>query len=357
MKYRVSSKIMLFYNIACWTATIALTTYWVNIFIKDEDLSRVEYKKYFTEKSDVFPVMSFCIKDPISSKKLGQNISNVSVLNYLDFLKGKYLDPSILRIKYEDIIKNMSDYIEEDSIKYRNSTILTIHSAYTKDLEYGDEKHNHGSGNKQLFPLHTAFLDSGDLFNCYSLKFQNDRNIETVWYRVKSSIFLNGTRLNRKELWTFLHYPNQLMISKKTLKYMWPQQRKKHESYLMRFDITGVELLRRRQKRSRPCSVFWADYDNEIKTKHSVDIGCKLPYINLEQNMTSCKDKAQMKKAFIIRSDDYGVLPPCQTMEKINYLYSERTLDIKKDSWARRGYFWLGISIAQDHFKEIVQTK
>ena len=146
------------------------------------------------------------------------------------------------------------------------------------------------------------------------------------------------------------------MASGKTLKYMWPQNRKSDESYLMRFDIDGVEVLRRRQKRSRPCSDFWAEHDNEIKTKHSDDIGCRLQYKNKTKNTTFCKHKAQMKKLFHLRFDDYGVLPPCQTMEKINYLYSERTLDIKKDSWARRGYFWLGISIAQDHFKEIVQN-
>ena len=138
---------------------------------------------------------------------------------------------------------------------------------------------------------------------------------------------------------------------------MWPQNRKSDESYLMRFDINGVEFLRRRDKRSRPCGDFWADYDNEIKTKHSVDIGCLLPYLYLAKNITPCNDKTQMKNIFYMRFDDYAVLPPCQTMKMIYYSFTERTLDVKKVTWAKKGSFILGISISEDNFKEITQTK
>ena len=174
---------------------------------------------------------------------------------------------------------------------------------------------------------------------------------------MRNSIFANGVRSNSHDLTTFLHYPNQLMVSGKTMKYMWPRQWKRNESNLMRFDINGVELLRRRQKQSRPCSDSWADHDNEIKTKHSDDIECRLHYMHLAKNITFCRHKAQIKKIFQMRFDDYGVLPPCHTMEKIYYRYTERTLDVEKYTWAIKGYFYIGVSVAEDHFKEISQTK
>ena len=346
----VSSKVNLIFNLACWVATISLTSYWLHRFLMDEDLVKVEYKKYFAEEKAVFPVLSLCLKDPISEKKLSQTGNKVNVSTYLEFLKGEYFDPSLLNIKYEDIIKNMSDYIEEDYVEFRNGSSISIHSSY-----HGHEKHENGK--KQIFFSDNAFFRGSRFYNCYSLRIPDEKNIQSFYFRVRNSIFPNGIRSNSHDMITFLHYPNQLMVSGKTMKYMWPQQWKRDKSYLMRFDINSVELLRRRQKRSRPCSDFWADHDNEIKTKHSDEIGCRLHYMHLAKNITFCKHKAQIKKIFKLRFDDYGVLPPCRTMEKINYRYTERTLDFEKDTWALKGYFFIAISVAVDNFKEIAQTK
>ena len=77
----------------------------------------------------------------------------------------------------------------------------------------------------------------------------------------------------------------------------------------------------------------------------------------LSKNTTFCKHKAQVKKLFHLRFYDYGVLPPCVTMEKIYYRFTERKVDVEEAVWAKKGYFFIGISVAEDHFKEIVQTK
>ena len=354
----VSSKLNSIINLACWVATMSLTSYWLYRFFLDDDLVKVEYKKYFGEERVVFPVLSLCLNDSISEKKLSQTGAQVTVSTYLDFLKGNYFDPRMLNIKYEDIIKNMSDYIKEDYVKFRNGSSKYLNSAKEDVFTmFHYEVGKHANGKKGLFPSENAFFWNRRFYNCYSLRIPDDKNIQAFWFRMRNSIFPNGVRLNSYGLVTFLHYPNQLMVSGKTMKYMWPQQRKMDESYRMRFDINGVEVLRRRQKRSRPCSDFWAEHDNEIKTKHSDNIGCRLQYMHLSKNTTFCKHKEQMKKIFHLRFDDYGVLPPCNTMEKIYYRYTERTLDVDKDTFAKKGYFFIGISVAEDHFKEIVQTK
>ena len=117
----------------------------------------------------------------------------------------------MLSIKYEDIIKNMSDYIEEDFIRYRNGTAVTIHPVYKGGIEYGEEKHT--KGKKRLFPSENAFFMVARFYNCYILRLPDDKSIKTYWFRVKSSIFRNGVRPSSFDLITFLHYPNQLMAS------------------------------------------------------------------------------------------------------------------------------------------------
>ena len=131
----VFSKLASVFYLSCWIATIALSTYWIYVFLEDEDLVKVEYKKYFTANKDVFPELSFCLKNAISEKRMIEPRSNFNASTYLDFLKGKYFDQSMFSIKYEDIIKNMSDYIEEDGIELRDGSFLAIHSSYETNLE------------------------------------------------------------------------------------------------------------------------------------------------------------------------------------------------------------------------------
>ena len=66
-----------------------------------------------------------------------------------------------------------------------------------------------------------------------------------------------------------------MLYSTHTLRYTWPQTRQKNESYVMRFKIKGVEVVRRRQKSSQPCNENWEDYDNEIINNHIQKNGCK----------------------------------------------------------------------------------
>ena len=56
-----------------------------------------------------------------------------------------------------------------------------------------------------------------------------------------------------------------------------------------------------------------------------------------------------------LRSDGYGDQPPCRTMEKIDYEYSEN--DITDTIYAKKGSFWLNFSILSPHFKEIKQER
>ena len=63
-----------------------------------------------------------------------------------------------------------------------------------------------------------------------------------------------------------------------------------------------------------------------------------------------------MKKAqIVLRYDDYGIIPPCMTMEKIMYSYKE--IELLNTKWKNNGNFWITIAIRNPKFKEIPKTK
>ena len=49
---------------------INVMCYCIYIYSLDEDLCTIDYKTYYNNENDVFPQLSFCLKDPISEEKV-----------------------------------------------------------------------------------------------------------------------------------------------------------------------------------------------------------------------------------------------------------------------------------------------
>ena len=350
----LSSKIYLGFRILCFASALALTSYWTYVFILDEDLCTIEYKKYYTGERDVFPVLSFCINDPVSREKLEHVNPNINVSSYLSYLKGQVFDSNMSEIEYSSVIKNASDFIEEDYVRYRNGTFLSFNSAYSDDEIYGNsmlEKSIRGT-----FSADYAFFFNSRFYNCYELSIPHDRNIYSFWFRINSSIFPSGIREEAFDLLTILHYPNQMLIAGNR-RYEWPQTRNIAESYMMKYRIRRVEVLKRRQARNRPCNENWENYDNEIENKFTDSINCRPPYLHRNKKIPICSSKKKLQTEFYLRSDDYGVSPPCLEMKRITDLYTESSVDTKKHSWARKGTFLIGIYFPDEDYRQITQTR
>ena len=72
----MNEKLISSYQYICWFATIAIIIYCIYIFILNEDLCTIDYKTYYEEKMDVFPELSFCLKNAIVSRKILQKLQN-----------------------------------------------------------------------------------------------------------------------------------------------------------------------------------------------------------------------------------------------------------------------------------------
>ena len=137
----------------------------------------------------------------------------------------------------------------------------------------------------------------------------------------------------------------------------------------MRFKIGRAEVVRRRQNGRLQCNENWEDYDNEIMKNHVKNIGCRPLYFSSSlggKDVPICSTREQMKRAqFNLRTDGYGVLPPCTSMEEISYEYEESTIeskDVADTAWdegkvAKEGLIFLGMIFFNPNFKDIVQTR
>ena len=96
MSYSAWSRFVTFFHAVCWTAAFALVTYWVYVFIQNDDLCVVDYRKYYETESDVFPMLTICLKNPISVEKMKTQASGINQTAYLQFLNGKVFDSEML---------------------------------------------------------------------------------------------------------------------------------------------------------------------------------------------------------------------------------------------------------------------
>ena len=325
---------------ACWFATAILLCYWIYLFLVDDDICLVDYNRYYDTPDHSFPQLSFCLRNPFSLAHLQTENSTVDPELYSEFLGGKVFSPSMFNINYSEVMFNPSSYIDRYAIEYRNGTMLVFQ--VTND-------------DKGLLTLSFSGFWTSRFYNCYTLNVPNDKDISVFSIEMGNGLYPDNVRTNNYTFLSLLHYQNQLLTSGNTLIYNFPRK-EANDSYAMRFRVKGTELITRRNKRNSPCCEDWNNHDAIILKQHAESIGCIPPYFSPIQNIPKCFTKDEIaNSSFKLRFDDYGINPPCQGMEKIYFSYEEQ--DMEGTNWYRPGYFWIGLYIFDQKFKEIVQIK
>ena len=338
-KYRI---FIYSFQLVCWITTGLLLCYWIYLFALDEDICMVDYKKYYDKPDHEFPVLSFCLRNPFSEEKLRLEDPDIDPQSYGLYLLGKNYSSNMLKVKYKNVLLDASKHVARYWVKWRNGT-----------FKYTEISNN----NKLLIPSFSGSWDD-KFYNCYSLQIPHNAEIVAFSVQISNYIFSGGIRSNDLSFITMLHGRNQLLISK-TLKYMYPR-REPNDSYVLRYKLKGVERIKRRNKRKHPCFQDWKNYDAMIYKDHAKHLGCTPPYFDSIPDIPPCSDKYQMTAfPFTKRSDDYKKPEPCEGLETIDYEFEEHLTEnfIDEASIYINGYFWFGLYIYDQKFKEIVQIK
>ena len=328
------------FHMVCATAAMSLSIFWIYNYCKNEDLCQVDYKTYYENNDDEFPVLSICFEHFISDEKLNIQGRYVNRSNYQKFLTGDYFEHDFLKINYKDVTRNISESILKSEIVYRNGT-------YIKDYS-----------NRNL--TEDSFVGSwsnaySGVSNCYSLTIPSSKELEIYQIKLNSSVFPNGERARLGGLMTLLHFPKQFLVSSETIKYYWPK-REKYDRFVMKFKINAVEVIKRRTNGRKPCYGNWKAYDDFLLLEHLKNVGCSPPYLHSNQNYPTCNNIKKIKESqWYIKRSTSDIPPPCKSMEKIHYTYEEE--DIEDSNQAQDGVFMIKLWFSDQKFKEISQTR
>ena len=245
----------------CWITTATLIIYWLYNYSLNEDLITVNYKKFNEEGSDYYPDLSLCFTNIFFNKKLQElGFNNTS---YDNFLRGYGYDPEISNVTIEDVSFRMSDFITMYWIQWRNGTEETFSC----------------SGNcSSLMTSTFSFFSIDRFFTCYILKTPQYKDLEGYQVMLDHQLF-RETQYKRPdyEFMTLIHYPNQIMLSKKSAKFNW-LLRKDNKNYVMRYTVTDVEVMKRRNKVDDRCDMNWQNHDRNLILQHAKSIGCMPSY-------------------------------------------------------------------------------
>ena len=316
----------------CILATIFTTAYWVHQYCLDEDICTVDYKRYTDKLSigETFPVSSMCFENPFKNDTLLETKYNVNRSLLIKYFSGEYFEPFLTDISYDEVTISLNDYIVKYWVEWRNGTTDT-YPPIPKNLL------------KTPFVTYNGFWRN-QFYKCYGIEIIHNQ-INILSFLVKNDIFHEGIRPIYYGFFILFHYPDQLRRSLSGIKYRWPQSRNDSNSvdYEMKFVITDVEVLRRRNKNSYKCNEMWRIYDNYLLSEHLRNIHCKAPYHDgmLIGNFTKCTNRDNIRSANLPLVYDIQQPPPCISMEKALYIYSET--DLAGSDWSGGGHFWFSI--------------
>ena len=336
------------FEIGCTLVACTLAVYWIYEFGLNKDLCSIDYRMYHDYDEDYYPSLSLCFPNFIDDHKLKEKLPQSNLSEYLSFLKGDVFDPNLLKIDFQSIATNVSDYLIKYIIDYRNQNMETLGT------------------NKSL----VAVTYNGNLWDhfvtCFSLNTPQEAQLEYLRVFLKNSMFPNQIRKPEKGMFSILHYPNQILLPGNPMKWSW-QRREKYEKFTMRFKVDNMEVIRRRNKAQRPCQENWMDYDNSVLKEYLNGVGCRMPFHDANIiKLPLCNKSESIKKVWseapsLASLGKSKNIPPCKSMVKIGYRFDEGDLVTKnkqsEDSWKFRSNQFAVLLSYNPYFKEIVQER
>ena len=92
-------KIILLFKLLCVVATMSMILYWMTVFWKNEDVSRIEIQMFENLEDIEPPELIMCFLHPFIEDRLKDYSFNLNATYYLKYLKGEIPDNGI----YSDI--------------------------------------------------------------------------------------------------------------------------------------------------------------------------------------------------------------------------------------------------------------
>ena len=246
-----------FYHCICVLATVILISWSIYLYHLNDDVAKIDYKTFHGNKDQIYPSVSLCFGNIFIDEKLRKY--GVDQDSYLKFLKGEIFSQTMLSINYRNVTTDLEEFL--------------LGILFEQELDYGEVNPNQtywydntkDSQVKSWRPHY--YVDHfnpyyGTIYKCLAVDVPYIPNEHFNWISVvmKKSVFHNNIRpyaisSNLQSTGFFsvqISYPNQ-RLRYSTEKHTW-NVLTMNGSYGTRFNIHGMEVMRRRNKAREPCN-------------------------------------------------------------------------------------------------------
>lgn len=313
--------------VACVLATVGLQIKCLYKYCLNEDVSRVIYKRFHSEKNAIYPSISFCIINPFLEKEVQKYGDGINVTSYSYFLQGLLWDERMLKINYDSVTVSLTENLRYfDVVKHdtymRNMSIYRLYDStgFLHDAWKPSFNVSFRGATRKCFTTDIPFMER-----------------TPIWYyeiRIQNSIFPHGKRPAYYDFdgsnpdtgggfFVYFHYPGQLFPAYHTLKYVWESRPNNTKDYYMVFRFKDIRVMRSRNKQEQPCIQNWKRYDLMLRDEILQGVGCRPPHWSTNVTLPLCTNSEDMKyfanKPNAGKVESFGT--PCNVIEGVRYRY------------------------------------
>ena len=117
----------------CIVATIGTTMWQISNYVKDDDMSVVQFKRFHDTEIDLYPSITLCFVMLFNAKELQKYGKDANALSYVLFLKGSQWNKDMLQIDYNNVSVNFNDFILAYGVTTYKGEMLYYYDAYNKN--------------------------------------------------------------------------------------------------------------------------------------------------------------------------------------------------------------------------------
>ena len=308
------------FKVCCTLATIFMVGFWILKFQKNEDVSVFEYKEINEFEDLVYPEVSLCLMNPFLIDKIKEIDNNASLNKYVEYLKGiQSIDEIYQEIDFNNVTLDLFEYLTHYHIQMIDGNESKMYDISRNCL------------GKKKCPL-VKFKNNfngfwrGTFFRCFGAEIEKQfatkiKQLALIFKDSLASPIIKIQEANALQgvVSVKFNYPQQMLKGSEVLKYIWkkPNESRVHNM----FQITSMEVLKRRNKENSPCLLDWMHFDDTVLKKHLKEVGCSAPYLNSGKPPCITKEKMSESLYEMTKVKSKHSLQPCQEMSDIRYTF------------------------------------
>jgi len=250
-----------------------------------------------------------CFFDPFLPRKFKNNTIQINTSDYKRFLSGKLWKKNMFDINFNEVTRNLDDYILGYFVAWGNAS----YKFYNSDS---------GVVKKPYLSYVGFYIDW--ILKCYSVDLP--LKATTLELVIRKDIFPNGTLPSSNGFGVSFHYPGQFLKSYDNMRYSWQtQQDSMMSSRWMELKINILEVTVRRNRKTQPCNENWTMDDSKVSQQYIEEgVKCLSPYHLWNFSFTACDTMEKMEQAYFPLGDKRDhYMQPCQSIDKVVYEYND----------------------------------